>query len=153
MNKIFALAIAALAMASCGSGDKAQESQETEQQEGNTGATAGAGAYAAPSLAGQWQLIEYTGDKPLEINGEYVLTMEEDSFSMQTDCNSIQGMYEAKADSISFVNPMKTEMACDNEAVEQAMSSLFANARTFWLYADTLTLKTETAESGKFLRK
>lgn len=148
MKKLFTIALAALALVSCGKGNKAQEAEE----EATTGATEG--AYVAPSLAGQWQLVEYTnGENPLEINGEYVLGMEEDTFSMQTDCNAIQGGYEVKADTILFLNPLMTEMACDNEAVQQAMASLLNNTRTFWLASDTLTLKTETAETGKFVKK
>lgn len=147
MKKYFAIALAALTLAACG--NKAKEDKTPEAE---TGATEQ--AYAAPSLAGEWQLVEYTdGEAPLELNGEYALTLTDSTFVMQTDCNSIQGYYEVKADSIAFPNPMKTEMACDNEAVEQAMLSLVANARTFWLEADTLTIKTETAESAKFAKK
>ncbi|MDE7377309.1 MAG: META domain-containing protein [Muribaculaceae bacterium] len=147
MKKYFALALAALTLAACGN-----KAKEVEVPEAETGATEQ--AYAAPSLAGEWQLVEYTdGEKPLELNGEYVLTLTDSTFVMQTDCNSLQGYYEVKADSIAFLNPMKTEMACDNEAVEQAMTSLAVNARTFWLEADTLTVKTETAEAAKFAKK
>lgn len=149
MKKYFAIAIAALSLAACGN---ANQTKEAEAPEAETGATEK--AYAAPSLAGEWQLVEYTnGTNQLEINGEYMLTLTDADFVMQTDCNSIQGYYEVKADSIAFPNPMKTELACDSEAVEQAMLSLVANARTFWLEADTLTIKTETAEAAKFAKK
>ena len=148
MKKYFAIALAALTLAACGN----KETKEAEAPETQTGATEK--AYVTPSLAGEWLLVEYTnGENPLEINGEYVLTLTDADFVMQTDCNSLQGAYEVKADSIFFLNPMKTEMACDNEAVEQAMASLTANARTFWLEADTLTVKTETTEAAKFVKK
>lgn len=149
MKKFFTIALAALTLAACGNGNQAKEAEEHEAE---TGATEG--AYVAPSLAGEWQLVEYVdGEKSLELNDEYLLEMTDTTFVMNTDCNSVQGYYEVNADSISFGNPIMTKMACPNEDVEQAMASLFTNARTFWLEADTLTLKTETAEVGKFAKK
>lgn len=149
MKKFFAIALGALTLAACGKADQAKEAETTEAQ---TGATET--AYVTPSLAGEWQLIEYANDgAPLELGAEYTLELTDSTFAMQTDCNSLQGAYETRADSIFLINPLKTEMACDNEAVEQAMTSLVNNARTFWLDGDTLTIKTPTAEAAKFVKK
>lgn len=149
MKKIFAIALAAMALTACGNGNQAKEAEE---QQAETGATEH--AYAAPSLAGEWMLVEYTdGEKQLDLDAEYSMTLTDSTYVMHTDCNSIQGYYETHADSIAFLNPMKTEMACDNEAVEQAMTSLAVNARTFSMQADTLAIMTETAEAAKFVKK
>lgn len=145
MKKYFALALAALALTSCGNGKQA------EQAEAETGATEH--AYAAPSLAGEWTLVEYTdGDNALALDGDYALTLTDSTFVLTTDCNTLQGEYKAEGDTFAFVNPLKTEMACDNEAVEQALTSLVANTASFWLQGDTLTLKTATAETAKFVK-
>lgn len=78
------------------------------------------------ALAGQWRLTDYAGDGligEMTDDQNYILTFNPDdySFSLSTDCNTIGGQYSIDDHSITFTNTYATQMACEDETVENAM--------------------------------
>lgn len=108
------------------------------------------------SLAGQWRLIDYAGEKEMKnFNSDenYILTFdtENGTFGMQTDCNSLSGSYKTEGDSIKFDNIAKTLMACPNDEVEKEIGRILPMIDTYTVKNDTiLALRADMRTMARF---
>lgn len=98
-------------------------------------------------ITGQWAIAAYV---PLErssavltvTDGFYRFEFDADgAFFCGTDCNSFSGVYELRADSLSFDNIACTEMACDNDMLECALRQALPAVRTVEQRADSALLR------------
>lgn len=109
-------------------------------------------------LQGEWRLDSYRIDCESTIFDEtsnYKLSFNEDdkTFSLSTDCNMINGMFEVTDDTIHFKNMLVTEMACDNMIVEQNMLRLLNDSTAYATsHADSLAFTAPYIGSALFTR-
>ena len=66
------------------------------------------------------------------------ITFQDSTFSIQTNCNTIQGEYRISGDSISFPVSLMTEMACENMAVEDALRKILPGIATVDVQNDSV---------------
>lgn len=144
--------IAVLALASCtsksGAGTDAPENGLADSV-----------AVAAPTLDGQWNLEEIAlGDstriRPSDGLPEQYITFTDNSYSIQTNCNTLAGEYSLVGDSISFGDGLMTEMACENMNVEDALRQLLPVITTVTVENDsTIRLSGATPTDYIVIRK
>jgi len=130
--------LAAAAMASCS---------------GNKNASAGDSALTASeqtakdtiSLKGQWYIENivfsdsvYVRPSEQTPDVKQYFTFDDGSFSIQTNCNTIQGEYKISGDSIFFPMTLMTEMACDNMATEDALRKILPDISTIDVQNDSV---------------
>lgn len=145
MKKILMIAMTAvmgLAMVSCNKAAKNTEEQ-AEQVENACCAEESACCAECP-LTGEWT-IESVGElAAVEEMNKPALTIENGQVGGQTGCNSFSGSVKCcpKSKRVKFGEMAVTKMACqETEAQEAAILAAFANAATFALEEDVLTLK------------
>ena len=149
MKKIALISTALLMLCACSNKKAADNAAEEE--------TAGI-QLDAIGLQGDWRLAEYRVDcASTEFPGDakYKLSFDEpdNTFSLSTDCNTINGEFGVENDTICFKNMLVTEMACDNMSVEQDMLRLLNDTSTYATYTtDTLRLEAPQIGSAIFIR-
>lgn len=98
-------------------------------------------------VKGKWYLedivfsdSEYVRVRPdvrLSSLHQYIV-FEDNTYFIQTNCNTISGTYAVKGDSIIFGDGMMTEKACDNMAVEDALRRILPNIVTIYIQNDSI---------------
>ena len=114
--------------------------------ETTTTASADAAEQAAvPNVKGQWEiqnivLDDSTSVRPSEVAKDVSASIlfEDDTYYVNTGCNSISGMYVQKGDSITLCDGMMTEMACENMETEDAMRKILPNIKTISVENDSV---------------
>ncbi len=124
--------------ASCVGNKENKETVGNQQQE----------TAANVDMRGQWYLenivfsdSEYVRVRPdvrLSSIHQYIV-FEDNTYFIQTNCNTISGTYAVKGDSIIFGDGMMTEMACDNMATEDAIRRILPNIATVYIQNDSIT--------------
>ena len=76
---------------------------------------------------------------------------EDGSFSFNTNCNSIQGEYQLKGDSILIPVSLSTEMACDNMATEDAIRKILPGISTVSMENDSTVRLVASSPAGYIL--
>ena len=76
---------------------------------------------------------------------------EDGSFSFNTNCNSIQGEYQLKGDSILIPVSLSTEMACDNMATEDAIRKILPGISTVSMENDSTVRLVASSPVGYIL--
>ena len=113
---------------------------------------------ATASLQGEWRLDSYRIDcesTQFAATSDYELTFNEpdNTFSLSTDCNMINGEFVIADDIIRFKNMFVTEMACDNMIVEQNMLRLLNDSTAYAISdGDTLTFTAPYIGSAIFIK-
>lgn len=141
-------AIAALALASCGT--KNASSSQQADTDADTGATT-----LYTSMLGQWSIENVVINdtlyaRPGEItpgNMQYINFNNDSTFSINTNCNMMAGQYIIHGDSIKLENICITEMACDNMLVEELLSKVLPSVSTIDMENDSIT-RLNTPDSG-----
>lgn len=139
MNKkeIFALGGVLFLTACGGNGGETRENGRTD---------AAKDAVETPDMSGRWEIVNVVVDDstyamPQEIDPDRVQYMnfaEDNTFGINTNCNTIGGTYDQKGDSISFSNMLITEMACDNMDVEQLLMRVLPEVRMIDVTNDSI---------------
>ena len=91
-----------------------------------------------------------------DANSNYRLSFNEpdNTFSLSTDCNMINGEFEITDDTIRFKNMLVNEMACDNMIVEQNMLRLLNDSTAYAVcHGDTLTFTAPCIGSAIFIKQ
>lgn len=107
----------------------------------------------------EWRLDSYRIDCETTIFDEtsnYKLSFNDtdNTFSLSTDCNMINGVFEITNDTIHFNNMLVTEMACDNMTVEQNMLRLLNDSTAYATsHADSLVFTAPYIGRAVFLRQ
>lgn len=107
----------------------------------------------------EWHLDSYRIDcesTQFDVTSSYKLSFNEpdNTFSLSTDCNMINGEFGITNDTIRFKNMLVTEMACDNMVVEQNMLRLLNDSTAYAMcYGDTLTFTAPYIGSAIFIRQ
>lgn len=115
-------------------------------------------AYAA-SMQGVLRLDSYRIDcesTQFDATSNYKLSFNEpdNTFSLSTDCNMINGEFGITTDTIRFKNLLVTEMACDNMIVEQNMLRLLNDSTAYAVYhGDTLAFTAPYIGSAIFIKQ
>lgn len=151
MTKIIPAAfIMLLAATSCGNKNNAGITTETIDSTAVSNFNA---------LQGEWTIKEIVVNdtlviRPSEIDSlmrrQYITFRSDSTFGITTNCNSLGGIYTTTADSISFDNIFRTEMACENMEVEEYLSKMLPVAATMTFDTDT-TLIINTQPQGHIL--
>ncbi len=135
-GKSLFILLGAAVMASC-SGNKGTQSTDTVNTEEILTNTV--------ELRGQWRLENIVFDdttyvRPAEQTPDVrqYITFQDSTFSIQTNCNTIQGEYRISGDSISFPVSLMTEMACENMAVEDALRKILPGIATVDVQNDSV---------------
>lgn len=108
-------------------------------------------------LQSEWRLDSYRIDcESTQFDGSsnYKLTFNEpdNTFSLSTDCNMINGEFGITNDTIRFSNMLVTEMACDNMIVEQNMLRLLNDSTAYAIcHGDTLAFTAPYIGSAIFI--
>ncbi len=111
------------------------------------------------SLQEEWRLDSYRIDcesKQFDVTSSYKLSFNEpdNTFSLSTDCNMINGEFGIADDTIRFKNMLVTEMACDNMIVEQNMLRLLNDSTAYAIcHGDTLTFTAPYIGSAIFIKR
>lgn len=142
-------ALAMLLLSACSTNDKTTDTDSADANImlGNIG------------LQGEWLLQSYRVDcvsTEFEDSLKYKLNFNEpdNTFSLSTDCNMINGEFGITNDSVRFKNMLVTEMACDDMDVEQSMLRLLNDTTAYALYNDSiLTITAQSIGFAKFKRK
>lgn len=149
MNKRFLIGFAGLALlASCGSNKSVNSGNDSIAEET---------AVANAEVNGQWVIKSINLNDSVKIltadvtpDSKQTITFEEDSYFIQTNCNTISGGYSIKGDSITLGDGIMTEMACDNMAVEDALRSILHNIVTVNFENDS-TARLNTNQPGVYM--
>lgn len=110
-------------------------------------------------LQGEWRLDSYRIDcesTQFDASSNYKLSFNapDNTFSLSTDCNLINGEFGITDDTIRFKNVLITEMACDNMIVEQNMLRLLNDSTAYTIcLGDTLTFTAPCIGSAVFIKK
>jgi len=130
------IAVVSLAIASC-TGGKSGSTAANDSQEQEVATYAG--------LKGQWDIeniIFNDSDyvRPAEeVPGvRQYITFEDSTYFIQTNCNTFNGPYTVKGDSISFGDGAMTEMACENMATEDAIRRILPGISTIDVQNDSV---------------
>lgn len=141
------IAMASVAICACTATNKSAESGE------NT--TSGTAAV----LQGGWCLDSYRIDcesTQFDATSNYKLSFNEpdNTFSLSTDCNMINGEFGITTDTIRFKNMLVTEMACDNMIIEQNMLRLLNDSTAYAVcHGDTLAFTAPYIGSAIFIKQ
>lgn len=111
------------------------------------------------SLQGKWRLDSYRIDcesTQFDATSNYELTFNEpdNTFSLSTDCNMINGEFGITNDTIRFKNILVTEMACENMIVEHNLLRLLNDSTAYAVcHDDTLTFTAPYIGSAIFIKR
>lgn len=99
----------------------------------------------AVDIRGQWYIENIVFNDSVSVRPADVIpdvrqyiTFEDSTFNIQTNCNTIQGEYRIKGDSISFPVTFMTEMACENMATEDALRKILPDIVTVDVQNDSV---------------
>ncbi len=133
--KILSMLLPAIIMASCSNSKESKTNIASEAQEQTV----------KVDLLGQWDLenivlSDTVNVRPAEETPgvRQYITFNDSAFSIQTNCNTIQGEYRLSGDSISFPVTLMTEMACDNMATEDALRKILPDIVTVDVQNDSV---------------
>ena len=109
-------------------------------------------------LTGNWRIenvvendSSYAKPQELTPGEEQYFTFNADStFSVTTNCNSIQGTYVMNGDSLRFEPGLMTQMACDNTKVEDLLRKVMPEVRTIEFENDS-TARLNTTSSPSYI--
>lgn len=148
MNKVLITAAAAVAtaLASCAGTGKA------------TGTDSTASTDTLPSISGQWKienvvLGDTIGVRPADTDADTPQTIAfnaDNSYVVQTNCNTLQGEYRLDNDSIRFGESLSTMKMCPDTRVEDMLKQVLPAVTTYDFVNDS-TLRLYTGESGKYV--
>ena len=149
MKKTWYMAFAAgLLLTACGSnnankpgtGDVENDSTEVVVENGR-------------SILGQWQIENIVMSDSENINPAEKESEETQKFdfvndstvSITTNCNTVNGSYTVKGDSIAFSRLFSTRMACPDMSVEDALQKVLPEVKTLdWTSDSVVRLNTAT---------
>ncbi|MCM1107989.1 MAG: META domain-containing protein [Clostridium sp.] len=140
------IAMASVALAACTVSNK-----PADRGENNMSDTVG--------LQGEWRLDSYRIDcesTQFDATSNYKLSFNEpdNTFSLSTDCNMINGEFGISNDTIRFKNMLVTEMACDKMVVEHNMLRLLNDSTAYAICrGDTLTFTAPNIGSARFIKQ
>lgn len=127
----------ALVLASCSDNKESQTKEAAPAQEQEQ--------KSSVDLRGQWYLENIVFDDTTSVRPadetpdvRQYITFTDSTFSIQTNCNSIQGEYKITGDSISIPVTLMTEMACENMATEDALRKVLPDIVTVEMQNDTV---------------
>lgn len=109
-------------------------------------------------LQEEWHLDSYRIDcesTQFDATSNYKLSFDEpdNTFSLSTDCNMINGEFGISNDTIRFKNMLVTEMACGNMIVEQNMLRLLNDSTAYAIcLGDTLAFTAPYIGSAIFIK-
>lgn len=109
-------------------------------------------------LQDEWHLSSYRIDcesTQFDASSNYKLSfnVHDNTFSLSTDCNMINGEFGISNDTIRFKNMLVTEMACDNMIVEQNMLRMLNDTTAYAVcHGDTLTFTAPYIGSAIFIK-
>lgn len=87
-------------------------------------------------------------------NAANYIVFDEESYFIQTNCNTISGTYSLKGDSITLNGGIMTEMACDNMATEEALRLILPEIETIDAENDSIVrLNSRTRSEYVILHK
>jgi len=107
---------------------------------------------------GEWHLDSYHIDcvsTQFDATSNYKLSLNEpdNTFSLSTDCNMINGEFGITNDTIRIKNALVTEMACDNMIVEQNMLRLLNDSTAYAMcHGDTLAFTAPYIGTAIFIK-
>lgn len=140
MKKILIMAAAAM-VAACSNSNTDSNTQP-----------AACGESASTAILGEWNIANIVENDSTNVRPDEMappgrpqhFTFDTDStFGITTNCNSLGGTYTLRGDSITFIDIMQTEMACDDMAAEQLLSRILPHVAAIDLINDsTLRLNT-----------
>lgn len=128
MKRIFFGTIGAILLAACSS---------TTNNSNNAPETTAVAADT--TLSGRWNIetIHVSDSLHLHPAGVAVIFGADSTFTFITGCNNIGGGYLATADSIQFLNPWRTEMACEDMTTEDAIAAVLQSIHTYTIENDS----------------
>ena len=89
-------------------------------------------------LCGKWDVVAFA-DSYNGTDEVYTLQFHDDGhFSFTTDCNTVSGDFQISGKQLRFLNLAATEIACDNEVVEQQVKSLLPIIESYDLTNDSI---------------
>ena len=97
------------------------------------------------NIRGQWYIenivfsdSDYVRpDETLSSIHQYIV-FEDNTYFIQTNCNTISGTYAVKGDTITIGDGAMTEMACDDMAVEDALRRILPDISTIDVQNDSV---------------
>jgi hypothetical protein len=109
---------------------------------------------ANPDIRGQWHIenivfsdSDYVRpDETLSSMKQYIV-FEDSTFFIMTNCNSLNGTYAVKGDSIMFGDGVMTEMACDDMRTEDALRRILPRISTLDVQNDSVVRLNGSAPS------
>lgn len=112
---------------------------------GGKGADAVADTVADADIRGQWYIenivfsdSDYVRpDEAVPGDRQYVV-FEDSTYMFRTNCNTLQGGYTVKGDSIAFGDGLMTEMACENMETEDALRRILPGIATVDVQNDSV---------------
>lgn len=79
------------------------------------------------------------------------IVFEDETYFIQTNCNTMSGYYSVKGDSIFIGDGAMTEMACDNMATEDALRKIIPHIMTIDVETDTITRLNSGIDSSEYI--
>lgn len=147
MKSIFyIMTLASIALGACTSTNKSADNGEKHMP-------------ASTGLQGEWRLDSYRIDcesTQFDATSNYKLSFNEsdNTFSLSTDCNIINGEFGTSNDTIRFKSTFITEMACDNMIVEQNMLRMLNDSTAYAVcHGDTLAFTAPYIGSALFIKQ
>ena len=132
MKKILIMAAAAM-VAACSNSNTDSNTQP-----------AACGESASTAILGEWNIANIVENDSTNVRPDEMAPGRPQHFTFAVpNCNSLGGTYTLRGDSITFIDIMQTEMACDDMAAEQLLSRILPHVAAIDLINDsTLRLNT-----------
>lgn len=131
---IAACAAAIVALASCGS---KKETTQAQQAAADSTIVSLNGTYNVYTInINDSVSVEPAQATPGELSS---MTFSDGHYTVQTNCNTIQGDFTQKGDSIHFSDGLKTMMACPNTEAEDLMVQVLPRINKVVVLNDTVT--------------
>ena len=131
----------------------------TANNDSKSAASAGDTTPDTASVQGEWRLESYRIDcesTQFDATSNYRLSFNEpdNTFSLSTDCNMINGEFGIPNDTIRFKNMLVTEMACENMIIEQNMLRMLNDSTAYAMcHGDTLAFTAPYIGSAIFIKQ
>ncbi|MDE6574519.1 MAG: META domain-containing protein [Muribaculaceae bacterium] len=97
------------------------------------------------NIKGQWMLenivfndSDYVQPSEAVPGSRTYITLEDSTYFIRTNCNTISGSYCVKGDSIVLHDGIMTEKACDNMIIEDAIRRILPNITTVNIENDSI---------------
>lgn len=138
-NNISFIAGAALLMATA-TGCTGNKEAKTDKLDNNAKSEV-----ANADIRGQWYIenivfsdSDYVKPSEAVADARQYINFEDSTYSIHTNCNTIQGSYVMTGDSIKIEPGLMTEMACDNMATEDALRRILPSISTIEVQNDSV---------------